>query len=122
VKKLAVLLLALLPLQASADVISYNKCTVSAGKTFADVQAWLTDWRALVKKEGVDYQVRLLVPHADAQVGLADFFIEGSTSTFESYGKAFQLWYGSAPAWQASNAQLTAAASCDGGSIYRTAD
>jgi len=121
-KKLAVLLLALLPLQASADVISYNKCKVNAGKTFADVQAWLTDWRALVKKEGTDYKVRLLIPHADAQVSLSDFFLEGSTSTFESYGKAFQLWYGSSPAWKASSAQLTAAASCDGGSIYRTAD
>jgi hypothetical protein len=122
VRKLAVLLLTLLPLQASADVISYNKCTVNAGKTFADVQKWLTDWRALVKKEGVDYEVRLLIPHADAQVSLTNFFLEGSTSTFESYGKAFQLWYGSAPGWQASNAQLTAAASCDGGSVYRTAD
>ena len=120
-KRLAFSLLALLPLQASADVVSYNKCTVSEGKTFADVQAWLTDWRAIAKKEGVDYEVRLLLPHADTSVSLTTFFLEGSTSSFESYGKAFQLWYTGA-AFRDSNAQLTAAASCDGGSVYRTAD
>jgi len=122
VKKLVVLLLVLLPLSAAADVVSYNKCKVSEGKTFADVQAWLTDWRALVKKDGVDYKVRLLIPHSDPTLSLSEFFLEGSTSSFASYGKAFELWYGTAPAWQASNAQLTAAAVCDGGITYRTTD
>lgn len=120
-KKLAFLFLVLLPLQGSADVITYNKCKVNAGKTLADVQAWLKDWRALAKQEGIDYRIRLLVPHADAQVALTDFFIEGTTPTFESYGKAFHEWY-TAPVFAASNAQLTAAATCDAGSTYRTAD
>jgi hypothetical protein len=120
-KKLAILLLACLPLQASADVIQYNKCKVNAGKSFADVRAWLNDWRGLVKKEGIDYRIRLLQPHADSTVAITDFFLEGTTPTFESYGKAYTWWYG-APAAEASNAQLTAAATCDAGSVYRTAE
>ena len=120
-KKLVVLLLALLPLQASADVISYNKCKVNAGKTLADVQAWLSDWRGLVKKEGIDYRIRLLIAHADGQVALTDFFIEGTTSTFETYGKAYQQWY-TAPVFRDSNAKLTAIATCDAATVYQTAE
>jgi hypothetical protein len=120
-KRLAVLLLLLAPLHASADVIQYNQCKINAGKTMADVQAWLTDWRSLVKKEGIDYKIRLLLPHADPQVPLTDFFIEGTTPTFDSYGKAYQWWY-NAPSAQPSNARLTSAATCNSGSTYRTAE
>lgn len=120
-KRLAALLLVLAPLHASADVIQYNQCTINDGKTLADVQTWLNDWRGLAKKEGIDYRIRLLLPHADSQISLTKFFIEGTTPTFESYGKAYQWWY-SAPSAQASNTQLTSAASCDAGSVYRTAE
>ena len=120
-KKYIVLLLLCLPLQAFGDVIQYNRCKVNAGKTLADVRVWLNDWRALVKKEGIDYRVRLLQPHADPAIPLTDFFIEGTTSTFESYGKAQEWWY-SAPAAQPSRAQLTSAAACDSGSMVRTTD
>lgn len=120
-KRLAALLLILAPLHARADVIQYNQCKLNAGKTMADVQAWLNDWRSLVKKEGIDYKIRLLLPHADPSVPQADFFIEGTTPTFESYGKAYQWWY-TAPSAQSSNAQLTAAATCSAGSAYRTAE
>jgi len=121
VKKLVVLFLLCLPLQAFGDVIQYNRCKVNEGKTLADVRAWLNDWRALVKKEGIDYRIRLLQPHSDTAIPLTDFFIEGTTPTFESYGKAYQWWY-DAPAAQGSNTQLTSAATCDSGSVYRTTD
>ena len=120
-KRLAALLLILAPLHAQADVIQYNQCKLNAGKTLADVQAWLNDWRGLAKKEGIQYKIRLLLPHAEPSLAINDFFIEGTTPTFESYGKAYQWWY-AAPSAQSSNAQLTAAASCNAGSAYRTAE
>jgi hypothetical protein len=53
------------PLQAFAEVLHYSKCSTNDGKTIADVQTWVNDWRALAKKRSIQYHVRLLVPHAD---------------------------------------------------------
>jgi hypothetical protein len=119
--KLVGLFLLCLPLQASAEVMHYSKCKTNDGKTIADVQAWLNDWRGLVKKKGIEYRVRLLVPHADGQLAANEFFIEGGSPTLQSYAAAWQWWYTDAEA-QASNTQLTAAATCDSGAVYRSTD
>jgi hypothetical protein len=66
-------------------------------------------WRGLVKKMGIEYKVRLLLPHAGAQLGANEFFI------------AWQWWYTDAEA-QTSNQQLTQAATCDSGAVYRSTD
>jgi hypothetical protein len=120
-RKLVALFLICVPLQAFGEVMHYSKCKTNEGKTIADVQAWLKDWRALAKKKGIDYRVRILVPHADAQMKADEFFIEGASSTLESHAKAWQWWYTDADA-AASNKQLTGAAACDSGAVYRSTD
>lgn len=120
-RRLLTLFLMCLPLQASAEVMHYSKCKLGDGKTIADVQTWLNDWRGLAKKEKIEYRVRLLLPHADSQLAANEFFIEGGSPTLESYAKAWQWWYTDADAL-ASNAKLTAAASCDSGAVYRSTD
>jgi hypothetical protein len=120
-KRFLTLCLACLPLQASAEVMHYSKCKTNDGKTIADVQTWLNDWRALAKKAGVEYRVRLLAPHADSQLGAGEFFIEGGSPTLASYAKAWDWWYTNADA-AASNRQLIAAATCDSGAVYRSTD
>jgi len=120
-RKLVALFLACVPLHASAEVMDYTKCKLNSGKTLADVQAWVKDWRALAKKKGVEYRLRILVPHADPQMHAGDFFIEGATATLQSHAKSWDWWYTDAEA-AASNKQLTAAATCDTGAIYRSTD
>lgn len=107
--------------QASAEVMHYSKCKLNEGKTIADVQAWVKDWRALKTAEGIDYRVRLLVPHADTTMRPGEFFIEGGSSTLQSHAAAFDWWYTSDKAAK-SGEQLNAAASCDSGAIYRSTD
>jgi hypothetical protein len=119
--KLLALVVLFLPLQASAEVMHYSKCGTNAGKTIADVQAWLDSWRSLAKEKGIEYRVRLLVPHADSQLAAGEFFIEGGSPTLQSYAAAWQWWY-TAPEARASNDKLTAAATCDSGAVYRSTD
>lgn len=120
-KSILVLCLVLLPLQAFGEVMHYTKCKLNEGKTVADVQAWVDAWRVLKKNEGIDYRVRILIPHADNDLGSDEFFIEGGSSTLESYAKAWTWWY-TDPDAAKSNDQLTAAADCDSGAVYRSTD
>jgi len=106
---------------ASAEVMHYSKCKLEDGKTIEDVQAWVTDWRKLKTEKGIDYEIRILVPHADNDLGADEFFIEGRSSTLSSHGAAYEWWY-SDDAAAASGTQLNAAATCDSGAIYRTTD
>ena len=121
VKAILVLCLTLLPLQAFGEVMHYSKCKLEDGKTLEDVQAWVTDWRKLKTAKGIDYEIRILVPHADNDLGADEFFIEGRSSTLSSHAAAYEWWY-SDDAAAASATQLNAAATCDSGAIYRTAD
>ncbi|MCP5060236.1 MAG: hypothetical protein GY937_26345 [bacterium] len=107
--------------QASAEVMHYSKCKIAEGKTIADAQAWVDDWRVLAKANGIDYRIRLLVPHADNDLGADEFFLEGGSSTLQSHAAAWDWWYTSEDAAK-SAAQLNAAASCDSGAIYRSTD
>ena len=120
-KRFLVLCLVCLPLQATAEVMHYSKCSLNDGKTIADVQRWVTDWRILSKKAGIEYRVRVLLPHADSQLAANEFFLEGGSPTLQSYAKAWDWWYNDAAA-AGSNQQLTAAATCDSGSVYRSTD
>jgi len=106
---------------ASAEVMHYSKCTLADGKTVDDVMAWVTDWRALKKAKGIDYEVRILIPHADNDLGADEFFIEGSSPTLATHAAAWTWWYGDAEAAK-SNAQLNAAATCASGAVYRSTD
>lgn len=120
-KRLIAALVLCLPLPMSAEVMHYSKCSINDGKTIADTQAWVKSWRALAKKEGVEYRIRLLVPHADGQLAANEFFIEGGSPTLASYAKAWEWWYTDSDA-AASNQQLIAAATCDSGAVYRSTD
>jgi hypothetical protein len=120
-KRLAALLLVCLPLQASADVLHYNLCKLRAGKEFSAVQAWHAEWRALIAKNKIEYTMRILLPQADSQVKLDQFFLEGSSATLSSYAKAWEWWYANADA-RALNAKLVDVAECDSGGLYMTAD
>ncbi len=120
-KKLVALFLVCAPLQASAEVMDYVKCKVNTGKTIADVQTWVKDWRVLAKKKGVDYHLRILIPHADSQMHADEFFIEGGSANLMSHAKAWDWWY-TDPDALASNKQLNAASTCDSGATYRSMD
>ena len=120
-RKLVALFLICLPVSAFAEVMDYTKCKTNEGKTIADVQAWVKDWRVLAKKEKVDYELRILVPHADPQMHANEFFIEGRTPSLETHAKSWQWWYTDTDA-AASNKQLNGACTCDIGAIYRSVD
>jgi hypothetical protein len=120
-KTILVLCLVLLPVQAFGEIMHYSKCKLADGKTIDDVQAWVNDWRVLKDAQGIDYRVRLLIPHADNDLGADEFFIEGGSSTLESYAKAWNWWYTDSSAAK-SVAQLNAAATCDSGAVYRSTD
>lgn len=119
-KTLIAALLFLVSFNTSAAAMQYSLCTLNDGKTMADAQAWLNDWRALVKKEKITYAIRLLVPHASTE-SQGQFFIEGSTPTLSSYATAWEWWYSDEDA-ATSNAALVSAATCGSNSIYMTTD
>lgn len=123
-KRLLVLLVAFsiwLPVQAFGEVMHYSRCKLIEGKAIDDVQAWLNDWRALVKAKGIDYRARILLAHADSQLAANEFFIEGGSSTLQSYAAAWAWWYTDAEALKSAD-QLNAAATCDSGAVYRSTD
>lgn len=107
--------------QAFAEVMHYSKCKLVQGKTIDDVQAWVNDWRALKTKNNIDYRVRILIPHADSNLGAGEFFIEGGSPTLQSYAAAWNWWYTDAAAAKSGD-QLNAAATCDSGVVYRSSD
>jgi len=115
------LALAWLAAPASAEVMNYSRCKLEAGKTVADVQAWVNAWRKLKASQKIDYEVRILQPHADNDLGVGEFFLEGRSSTLVSHAAAWTWWYSDEDALK-SAAQLNAAASCDSGAIYRSTD
>lgn len=116
---LATILLAV-PFFASAEVMQYSLCTLNDGKTIADAQAWVDDWRKLVDAEDIEYAVRLLQPHASTEA-VNQFFIEGSSPTLSSSAAAWEWWYSDEDAL-ASAARLNEAATCGGNSFYITTD
>jgi hypothetical protein len=120
-KIVLVLCLVCLPIQAFGEVMHYSRCELIDGKTIDDVQTWVNDWRVLVKEKGIDYRVRLLVPHADSELGADEFFIEGGSSTLQSYAKAWDWWY-TAPEATKSADQLDASATCNSGAVFRSTD
>jgi hypothetical protein len=124
--------LAFVPLSVSAEVLHYSSCTLKDGKTLADAQAWVEDWRPLVawvedwrplvKSAGIDYKVRLLTGHAAPADGmLPNFAIEGRSSTLSSHAAAWEWWYSDAKAAK-SSAQIESVADCGANSIYLTTE
>lgn len=107
--------------QASAEVMDYSRCQLEEGKTIEDVQKWVTDWRALAKKNNINYQLRLLVPHADTTLSPGEFFIEGRTPSLGAHAAAWQWWYTNADAAKSGD-QLAAAATCRSAAVYRGMD
>lgn len=108
------------PLYVAADVMHYSLCTLNDGQTLADAQAWVEDWRQLVEREGTNYKIRLLVPHASPEEP-GQFFIEGSSATLTTYAAAWEWWYGDQDA-AASASQIESVAECDSGAVYITTD
>ena len=119
-KILTTAILLFVSVTASADAMQYSLCTLNDGKTMANAQQWLTDWRDLAKKEDIDYTIRLLVPHASTEQA-DQFFIEGSSPTLSSYAAAWEWWYSDDDAAE-SNEQLVGVAACGANSIYMTTD
>jgi hypothetical protein len=110
------------PLSVSAEVMHYSLCTLNDGKTLADVQAWVNDWRPIAKSAGIDYEVRVLVGHAaTADEMLPNFALEGSSPTLSTYAAAWEWWYSDDKA-ATSNAQLLSAAACGSNSIFTTTE
>jgi hypothetical protein len=112
--------LALVSFSASAQVMNYSLCTLNEGKTIADVQAWMKDWRTMVQQAGKQYESRILIPHASPEKE-NEFYLEGSSPTLATYADAWEWWY-TAPQAAKSLAQLQSAASCGQAAVYRTAE
>ena len=116
--KILLTILAFVPLSVSAEVLHYSSCTLKDGKTLADAQGWVEDWRPIAKSAGQDYKIRLLTGHAAPADGmLPNFAIEGRSSTLSSYAAAWEWWYSDAKAAK-SNMQLQSVADCGTNSIY----
>ena len=118
-RKLVALIMVCAPLHASAEVMDYTKCQVNSGKTLADVQAWARDWRALAKKKGVEYQLRILVPHADPQMHAGGLLHRRPRRRAVTPSRGTG---GTRRRRRGLNKQLNAAATCDAGAIYRSTD
>ena len=115
-------ILVFFPLSVSAEVLHYSLCTLKDGKTLADAQGWVEDWRPMVKSAGKDYKIRLLIGHAAQADGMPpNFFIEGRSSTLSSHAAAWEWWYSDAQAAK-SNAQMESIADCGTNSIYTTTE
>lgn len=111
-----------IPLSVSAEIMHYSSCTLNDGKTMADAQEWVDDWRPIAKRAGIDYKIRLLTGHAaPADAMLPNFAIEGSSSTLSTYAKAWEWWY-SAKETAKSNAQLQSIATCGSNSVFTTTE
>jgi hypothetical protein len=119
-KTLVALLLVVFSVSASATAMQYSLCTLNDGKTMMDAQAWLDNWRKLAAAEKIDYEIRLLIPHASTDV-IGQFYIEGSSPTLSSYAKAWEWWYSDADALK-SNDGLESVAACGANSIYVSTD
>jgi len=120
--QLLLTILVFAPLSVSAEVLHYSSCTLKDGKTLADAQGWVDDWRPLVKSAGKDYKIRLLIGHAAQADGMPpNFAIEGRSSTLSSYAAAWEWWYSDAKAAE-SSAQINSIASCGAASIYTTTE
>ena len=114
--------LVFIPLSVSAEVLHYSSCTLKDGKTLADAQGWVEDWRPMVKSAGKDYKIRLLTGHAAPADGmLPNFAIEGRSSTLSSHAEAWEWWYSDSKAAK-SNAQIQSIAECGDVSIYVTTE
>ena len=121
-KKLLSIMVAVLPMAASADVLHYSICELNQGKTLQDVQKWVDDWRPIAKKAGIDYKIRILSGHAaPAEVMPPNFIIEGETATLTSYAKAWEWWH-SDPKASKSNEQLISVAACGASQVYTTSE
>jgi hypothetical protein len=120
VKKLISVLILIVPFSVSGEVMQYSLCTLNEGKTIADAQAWLDSWRKLVDAEDVNYEVRLLIPHAGTE-GLNQFYIEGASPTLTTSAAAWEWWYSDEDALN-SAAALADAAVCGGNSFYISTD
>lgn len=113
-------LLLIVPFTVSAEVMQYSQCTLNDGKTLADAQNWVTNWRKLVAAEKINYKLRLLRPHAGTDA-LNQFWIEGASPTLTSSAAAWEWWYSDEDALK-SAAELASAATCGGNTFYVTTD
>lgn len=119
-KALLAALILLVPFSVSAEVMQYSLCTLNEGKTISDAQTWVSNWRKLVAAEKINYNLRLLQPHASTEA-LNQFYIEGSSPTLTSTAAAWEWWYSDEDALN-SAAELASAATCGGNSFYVTTD
>ena len=88
----------------------------------ADAQTWVKDWRAVAKKAGINYKVRLLVGHAAPADSMPpNFAIEGSSSTLSTYAKAWEWWYSDKEAAK-SGAQLISVAACGSSMVFTSTE
>ena len=117
------ILLTFVPFIASAEVFQFSVCTYKDGKSIGDVQAWLEDWRGLVKREGKQYELKLLTANAGShklKPG-SQFALLGNTPTLTTYGDGWDFWYGAKAAEQ-SRTTLQSLASCSANSIWVSTD
>jgi hypothetical protein len=109
----------MLPLSSNAEMLLHSKCEVSPGKTLASVEKVFVEWRELFEKHGFgDYKIRLLIPHAVGGTEPSTFWIEGSSPSFERYGKAWGWWY-TAPEAASARASMQEVFTCGTARLFR---
>ena len=109
------------PFGASAEVMHYSLCTMNEGSTIQDVEQWMQDWRKVAKKEGIKYEVRLLVGHVTTpDEMLPNFYIEGSAANLADHAAGWAWWYSDDEDAVASSQQLFGVATCGGQAVFRS--
>lgn len=121
--KVLLFVIPFLSVAVSAEVVQFSICTLNEGKTMADAQAWMEDWRKIKKQANKQYELQLFNPNAgdDTLLPGKQFGMLGTTPTLTSYGDGWDWWY-SSTATMKSREMLGTIAACGANSIWVSTD
>jgi hypothetical protein len=102
-----------LPAGSDATTREFLKCKLNDGKTLADLEQVIGEWRALVDKAGYsDYKVEILSPvHAD-DINIGVFYWMGTTPDYARLGAGYNWWITDADAAKMAD-KLNAVYTCE---------
>ncbi len=116
----ALALLSLSPVVAAADSWDVLRCKLHEGKSFADLEQVLTEWRLIADKATYsDYKVQILAPISGEYTGPGVFFWVGTAPSSQRIGAALDFWF-SDPAAARMQEKFRTVFSCENRSTLRT--
>lgn len=96
-KRLLILLtavaIALVSASATATIREFLRCQLNEGKSLADLEKAMDEWRALATKAGyADYVAEILVPVHASDVAPGRFYWMGTVPSYERLGAGYNWW------------------------------